>query len=73
MPNDTAAACVGLLEHLKSILLCPDFKSRHRRNEKDFTRKRCLTFVILVIFLLNLVKRALQDELDEFFKPDFYP
>lgn len=68
MSNDTAAACVGLLEHLKSILLCPDFKSRHRRTEKDFTRKRCLTFVILVIFLLNLVKRALQDELDEFFK-----
>ena len=68
MPNDTAAACVGLLESLKSRLLSPDFKSRHRRNEKDFTRKRCLTFVIMIIFQLNLVKRALQDELDEFFK-----
>ena len=68
MPNGTAAACVGLLENLKALLLSPDFKSRHRRNEKDFTRKRCLTFVIVVIFLLNLIKRALQDELDEFFK-----
>ena len=68
MPNDTAAACVGLLENLRSLLLSSDFKNRHRRNEKDFTRQRCLTFVIIVIFLLNLVKRALQDELDEFFK-----
>jgi hypothetical protein len=68
MPNDTAVSCVGLLETLRSLLLSPDFKSRHRRNKKDFTRKRCLTFVIVVIFLLNLIKRALQDELDEFFK-----
>jgi hypothetical protein len=68
MSSDTAAACVGLLESLKSLLLSPDFKSRHRRNKKDFTRKRCLTFIIVVVFLLNLVKRALQDELDEFFK-----
>jgi len=68
MPNDTAAACVGLLENLKSLLLSPGFKSRHRRNKKDFTRKRCLTFVIIVVFLLNLIKRAMQDELDEFFK-----
>jgi hypothetical protein len=68
MSSDTAPACVGLLESLKSLLLSPDFKSRHRRNQKDFTRNRCLTFVIVVIFLLNLIKRALQDELDEFFK-----
>lgn len=68
MPNDTAAACVGLVESLKSLLISADFKSRHRRNEKDFTRKRCLTFAIVVIFQLNMIKRALQDELDELFK-----
>jgi hypothetical protein len=68
MPNDTAAACVGLLESIKSLLLSRDFRNRHRRNEKDFTRKRCLTFVIVVMFLLNLIKRALQDEIDEYFK-----
>ncbi len=27
-----------------------------------------LSFVIVVLFLLNLLKRAAQDELDEFFK-----
>lgn len=68
MPKDTAAACVGLVENLRVRLFSPEFKERHRRNEKDFTRKRCLTFSIVVIFLFNLIKRALQDELDEFFK-----
>lgn len=41
---------------------------RHRQREKDFSRKRSLPFVIMVIFLLNLIKRSAQDELDEFFK-----
>ncbi len=41
---------------------------RHRQTEKGFTRKRCLTFIILITFLLNMLKRSQQDELDEFFK-----
>ena len=68
MSKDIASVCVELLEMLKSLLFSDDFVERHRRNKKDFTRQRCLTFAIVVIFLLNLVKRALQDELDEFFK-----
>jgi hypothetical protein len=68
MNKDTASVCVGLLERLKSLLFSTEFQERHRRNQKAFTRERCLTFAIVVIFLLNLVKRALQDELDEFFK-----
>jgi len=68
MSKDIASACMGLLEMLKSLLFSADFMDRHRRNKKDFTRQRCLTFAVVLIFLLNLVKRALQDELDEFFK-----
>lgn len=68
MSTNTALVCQGLIERLKSLLFSDDFKDRHRLNEKDFTRKRCLTFGIVIIFLLNMIKRALQDELDEFFK-----
>ena len=64
----TAANYQGLFAHLKGVLFSADFKVRHRRHEHDFTRQRCLPFTIVVLFLLNLVKRALQDELDEFFK-----
>jgi len=68
MNADTAAKYQGLFEHLRTVLFSEDFKVRHRRHEHDFTRQRCLSFTIVVLFLLNLVKRALQDELDEFFK-----
>jgi hypothetical protein len=64
----TASVYQGLIERIKSQLFSDEFKDRHRRAKKDFTRERCLPFVIMVTFLLNMVKRALQDELDEFFK-----
>ena len=68
MPGHVGTLCLGLIAALKNRLFASDFLERHRRSEKDFTRKRCLPFCIVVLFLLNLVKRSLQDELDEFFK-----
>lgn len=68
MDQNTATEYLGLFEHLKTLLFSDDFKRRHRQKSKYFTRQRCLTFGIVVLFLLNLIKRALQDELDEFFK-----
>lgn len=70
MPEDTTNFVTGLLTTLRQRLTDPDFRERHRRSPKDFVRERCLPFVVVVLFLLNLVKRALQDELDEFFKLD---
>jgi hypothetical protein len=46
----------------------PAFLARHRRSETDFTRHRTLTFSVVLLFLMNLVKGALQRELDEFFQ-----
>lgn len=68
MPNHIGALCTGLIAALKTRLFGPDFLERHRRSEKDFTRHRCLPFHRVALFLMNLVKRSLQDELDEFFK-----
>ena len=68
MDPTTEALHTELIETLKRRLSSTDFMERHRRSSKDFTRTRCLPFVIVVLFLLNMVKRALQDELDEFFK-----
>jgi hypothetical protein len=67
MSPETETICLNLIERLKERLNAPDFRERHRRSEKDFSRQRCLPFDTVVLFLLNLVKRSLQDELDEFF------
>lgn len=68
MDQLTAERYSGLITHLRSTLSSNEFLKRHRQNEKAFTRQRCLNFITVVIFLLNMIKRALQDELDEFFK-----
>jgi hypothetical protein len=68
LDQETFTRFQGLFEHLKTVLDSPDFQARHRRHPQDFTRPRRLTFSIVVCILLNLLKRALQDELDEFFK-----
>lgn len=41
---------------------------RFRSDEKAFTRERKLTFAHLVLFLLNLVKGSVEDELDALFQ-----
>lgn len=68
MDQHTATIYSGLMDHLKSKIADPEFMKRHRSNKKAFTRRRCLTFVTMVVFLLNMLKHALQDELDEYFK-----
>ena len=68
MDSETIVRFQGLFEQLKTVLHSPDFQARPRQHPQDFTRQRQLTFVIVVCLLLNLLKRALQDELDEFFK-----
>lgn len=68
MDTTTVTAYLGLFEKINTLLFSYDFMVRHRETEKSFTRKRCLTFIVVIIFLLNLLKRSQQDELDEFFK-----
>jgi hypothetical protein len=68
LEQDVAECYEGFIGHLKQVLESKEFLRRHRRREQDFTRERCLPFVVVILFLINMVKRALQDELDEFFK-----
>jgi hypothetical protein len=67
MPETTAVLCTGLLTAIRQRLTDRAFLERHRQSAQDFTRQRCLPFGVVICFLLNLVKRTLQDELDEFF------
>ena len=41
---------------------------RHRTSNRDFTRKRKLPFVPLVLFMINVIKQTLQKELTRFIK-----
>ncbi|MHC4686915.1 MAG: IS4 family transposase [Planctomycetota bacterium] len=68
MDQMTTERYENFVKHLKNKLASDEFLERHRRSPKDFSRQRILTFCTVILFLINMIKRALQDELDEFFK-----
>ncbi len=41
---------------------------KFRKSDNDFTRNRKLPFYLLILFLLNMIRASLQNELDNFYK-----
>lgn len=60
--------CAKIIENIKNIINSDDFLAKYRNSPSDFTRDRKLPFQKLLLYFLNLNKRAYQDELDSFFK-----
>ena len=57
-----------IIERIKKKLYSNKFMEDNRISNKDFTRKRKLPFVSLVLFMVNIVKQTLQKELTHFVK-----
>jgi hypothetical protein len=57
-----------LCSELRNRLESQEFMAKHRQQDCDFTRERKLTFPMLIFMLINMLKRSLQDELDEMFR-----
>lgn len=66
--NSVRDLCASTIAFIKNTLTSGEFISRHKQNITDFTRKRSLPFHVLFVFLINLIKSSLQNELDIFFK-----
>jgi hypothetical protein len=60
--------CAELIDFINNIIISPDFIHRNIQSKTDFTRQRKLSFNLLIVFLINLVRGSYQDELDKFFK-----
>jgi len=57
---------ITLVERLRQRLVAPDFWSRHRRQEGDFTRECVLTFPVLLLLLLQKSLKSLQTHVHAF-------
>jgi hypothetical protein len=55
-----------IIEKIKKKLYSDKFKEENRLRSKDFSRKRKLHFVPLVLFMINIIKQTLQKELTHF-------
>lgn len=57
-----------IIKSIKDILYSNEFMNRNRVDEKNFTRKRKLPFISLILFMTNIIKQTLQKELTKFIK-----
>lgn len=57
----------GLVEQIRALLEARSFCERHRRNQNCFTRKRKLTFPVIMLLLLQKTTRSAQRHLHSFF------
>jgi hypothetical protein len=64
--SPATATALALLEALRQRLREPAFLVRHRRDEKAFTRRRVLTFTVVVLMILQQTVKSLQAHLHEF-------
>jgi hypothetical protein len=53
-----------ILEEIRTLVLCENFKMAHRSSNQDFIRSCLVTFPILILVILNLMRRSLQSELN---------
>jgi hypothetical protein len=65
--SNTPTTLSRVMEELKSIIYSDAFLNSSRVNIKDFTRRRILTFVITVVFLLNVHKSSTRVALQKYF------
>ncbi len=63
--------CAKLITFIKNTICDLKFIQQHKQNESDFTRTRCLPFSTIIIFLINLLRASIQNELDKFFQTLF--
>ena len=58
----------ALIERFVMMISAMDFCVRHRRNERDFTRKRVLTFPVIMLLLLQKTTKSVQRHLQSFLR-----
>lgn len=64
--HDIPAHLISLVEALRAKLRDPEFLARHRVRPEDFTRRRQLTFPVLMLFILQKTVKSIQRHLHEF-------
>ncbi len=58
---------IKITKGIHDTILSIELLNQFRRSERYFTRKRKLTFVNLVAFVLNFLSKSTQAELNQFF------
>lgn len=64
--EDVMKTAYEILSRVKNVLLSPQFMEKYKIRPEDFSRKPTLTFTILLVFILNGIKKSIQVQLNAF-------
>lgn len=67
MTNSNVRIINEMKKYLETAASDPEVRSNYITSSQDFSRKRCLCFRVMVLLILNMLKRSLNVELREFF------
>jgi hypothetical protein len=62
-----------ILEKIRAVILSKSFQMTYRSNNKNFIRSCVITFPMLILLILNFMRRSLQVELNSFGKFMYLP
>jgi len=54
-----------ILRSIRALISSADFINRHKAKFKDFTRRRILSYPVILVFILNGIRKSLQVQLNE--------
>ena len=57
-----------ILAKIRTLILSENFKAAHISTNKSFSRNYLVTFPMMIVFILNLMRRSLQSELNSLVK-----
>lgn len=66
LPSISCERLASLINSLRGRICDKGYLGRHRRDEKSFTRIRCLTFGVVMILLLQKTAKSIQRHLHEY-------
>lgn len=65
---ENRSLCIRVIERARELMRDWGFEARHRVSPKDFTRKRCFTFGVVMLLVLQKTLKSIQLHLQEFFE-----
>ena len=57
---------IEIIEKMYTIITSEELKSSGRVRQEDFTRERKIGFIEIILLIMNMLKRSIQIEIDEF-------
>lgn len=66
--TSVSSISIAIIDSISKLINDPEFVDRHKKAAKYFIRNRTLGFELLILYLISILTKSMQAELNSFFK-----